>query len=215
MPRGSPRKEAASYGFQLKWMKEAISLEIKSEECAKYHKHTPSSCGPQFLALTRHPHLLPTPQEEHLRVPVQPPGCRAFLRGRENRVCLFPLESVQAEQCQRLGWGTRGMRQGPQGECAEFWFSDHRMCCYWLHPLLFGKCSFWMGLCVSVWAGCAKCPGSEGKGWCPCQMAGPEARERLLSSPGPRQHKAWVVREAALSSWRFLPASPPRLTVAG
>lgn len=81
---------------------------------------SPPSLWPAALSVVQTPHHHSTPQEGHLRVPTEPTEVRAHRRtggfpdGKGNRVCLFPLESVRAEQCQGLGWGTKGFRQEPQ-----------------------------------------------------------------------------------------------------
>lgn len=124
--------------------------------------------------------LLPTPWERHLRVPVEPTEQRAlsgteWFPDGEGNVYLFSLESVQAEQCRRLGRAQKASGRDRRGQCAELWPPDPRMCYDWLRPLLVGKCGFWIGLCFSIRAG------SEGEGHV-TPDGGPEAGERLQSS---------------------------------
>jgi hypothetical protein len=56
-----------------------------------------------------------------------------FPMGRET-VHLFPLESAQATQCQRLG-----IRQEPQRAVHTILAADPRVCYYWPHPFLLGR----------------------------------------------------------------------------
>ena len=145
---GCPRKEAANSGFHLQLMKEAIFSRDKVRGI--FRLPCTLSLWSPALSFDQTPCPLPTPQEGHQRVPTEPTKERvlseqgSFLMGRET-MYLFPLESIQVEQCQRLGWGTKGIRQGPQK-------TVYRILAIRLQNMLLlataiptGKCSFWTG----------------------------------------------------------------------
>lgn len=146
---------------------------------------------PALRIWIRYPHPPPTLRGRALSVPVEPPGWRApqgagrFPDGKENRVCLFPLESVQAEQCQRLGWGTKGIRQGPQRTVCRILAIRHQNMLLlatstpiWQMQFLDRTLFFSLGWMCKV-----PQVRRERLG----QMARPEAGERLLGSPGLQQ----------------------------
>lgn len=228
MLSGWPQKEAASSGFRLQLMKEAVFPGDKVRGVFQL-PHTPPG-GPPALSIDLSPHLLPIPQKRHLRVQQSllraPQQIGRFPNGQGNRACLFPLESVQAEQCQRLGWGTKSIRQGPQRTvCRILAIRPQNVLLLatsipiWQMHFLDRTPSFSLGsLCQVSWV--------RGKGWCPRQMARPEAGERLqwgetaelaraaASGPGPAVsspgHQGLGEKGKVPLFWPFPPASPPQ-----
>lgn len=140
--------------------------------------------------------------------------------GRETEFVSLPWNLSRQSNVKDWAGVQKALGRNPKGQHAEFWPSDPRMCCYWLHPFLFGKCSFWIGRCFSVWAPCAKCPGSEGKAgvharWQGLRLGrGRRARQGPSGGPGPAEpspgHRGLGHKGGVLSFWPFPPASPPR-----
>lgn len=126
-----------------------------------------------------------------LGVPAETPGEGALRRAqwfpnaKGNRVCLFPLESVQATQCQRLGWGTKGIRQGPQRAVCIILATDPRMCCYWPCPFLLGKWSLDRTLFFSLGLMC-KVPWVRRESWCLSRWQGLRRGGRHYSAGSPQ-----------------------------
>lgn len=128
--------------------------------------------------------------------------------GRKTESVYFPWNLSRPSNVKDWAGVQKALGRAPRGQCAEFWPSDTRICCYWLHPLLFGKCSFWIGLCFSVWVGCAKCPGSEGKGWARWQglrlgrgcWALQDSSKGTDPMGGPQDTVAWVMKAVSPSS---------------
>lgn len=124
--------------------------------------------------------------------------------GRETESVYFPWSLSRQSNVKDWAGVQKALGRNPRGQCAESWPPDCRMCCYWLHPFLFGKCSFWIGRCFSVWAQCAKCPGSEGKAGVHARWQGLRLGETAELARAPavaqaqqshhRGTEAWVTR---------------------